>query len=375
MEHSVTFKKWRKMNNKEKRSINWLNMLFILLTAAVAVIATPWIIVMGWVKGPTWILAAVMMMLTGLSITAGYHRLCAHKSYQASWPVRLLLALFGAAAFQGSIMEWCTDHRTHHRYTDTEDDPYNIKQGFWHAHITWLFFLDPTKRNFSNVEDLQSDPIYSFQHRFYPLLAVMMSFVLPTIIGALWGNAISALIIAGLLRVTVVYQMTFFINSLCHLVGKQTYKSSSARDNWVTALVTFGEGFHNFHHQFPIDYRNGLRFFHFDPTKWLIYALAKLGLASDLKRIDTHRVIKYRIQTESQRFKHTSEELIKSVYTRIDHLLTHLEKLEQDYNRMKQMKLKKYRTTIAETKSRLKATHKELKAYLAIWDTLLAVNT
>ena len=124
--------------------------------------------------------------------------------------------------------------------------------------IGWLFILDSSKRDLSNVQDLLDDPIYRFQYRFFAIIAILMGFGLPMTIGALSGDPLSTLVIAGALRITVVYQMTFFINSLCHLIGKQTYKNSSARDNWETALlITMGEGFYNFH----LDYRNGVRFF------------------------------------------------------------------------------------------------------------------
>ncbi len=286
---------------KKKSKINSLNVSFILLTGLVGITGTTLFIVFGLVHWPTWVLAGAMLIACGLSITAGYHRLAAHKSYKAACPIRLFFALFGAAAFEGSIVEWATDHRKHHRYTDTDQDPYSVKKGFWYAHIGWLFTLDPSKRDFSNVQDLLDDLIYRFQHRFFPIIAILMGFGLPMAIGALWGDPISALVIAVALRITVVYQMTFFINSLCHMIGKQTYKNSSARDNWVTALLTMGEGFHNFHHQFPIDYRNGVRFFHFDPTKWLIYLLSQVGLVSGLKRVEQRRIIKYRLQTDTQR--------------------------------------------------------------------------
>jgi stearoyl-CoA desaturase (delta-9 desaturase) len=359
------------MNKQTKQRVNWLNTLFISLTAIAAVVGTPLFIIFGLVSWPTWVLAGSMAAITGLSITGGYHRLCAHKSYKASWLVRLFFSLFGAAAFEGSILEWCTDHRNHHRHTDTDQDPYNIKRGFWYAHIGWLFLLDTGKRNFDNVRDLESDALYQWQHRFYPLLSILVGFGLPTAIASFWGEPLSGLLIAGILRVTVVYQATFFINSICHLFGKQTYKSSSARDNWVTALVTFGEGFHNFHHQFPIDYRNGVRFFHFDPTKWLIYGLCCFGLTSNLKRVEQYSMIKYRIQIESSRLRHTTEEIAKSVSERIHQLLTLLEKLEEDYKKLKQSKIKEYQKKLLETRATLKATQRELNIFLSLWSKLL----
>ena len=280
---------------KKKHRINWLTTLFISLTSLGGLVGTVILLVFGLIHWPTWVLTGTMLIVCGLSITGGYHRLAAHNSYRAAWPIRLLFVFLGAAVFEGSIVEWATDHRQHHLYTDTERDPYNIKKGFWYAHIGWLFTLDTSKRDFSNVKDLLSDSLYRFQHRFFPIIAILMGFGFPTAIATLWGDNLGGLIVAGALRIALLHQVTFFINSLCHFLGKRTYKNSSARDNWLTALVTFGEGFHNFHHQFPLDYRNGVRFFHFDPTKWMIYLLSRLGLAFDLKRVEFRRMIKYRL--------------------------------------------------------------------------------
>ena len=354
------------INMIKKNKINWLNTLFITLTAIAGIVGTPLLIVFGFIHWPTWILAAGMLMICGLSVTAGYHRLAAHRSYRAAWPVRLLFVLFGAAAFEGSLLEWATDHRNHHRYTDTDQDPHSIKNGFWYAHIGWLFTLDPSKRDFSNVQDLFTDPIYRFQHRFFPLVAVIMGFGLPMSIGALLGDLLGGLVVAGALRIAFLHQSTFFINSLCHIFGKQTYKGSSAKDNWVTALLTFGEGFHNFHHQFPIDYRNGVRFFHFDPTKWLIYLLSCVGFASDLKRVEQHRMIKYRLNTDARRLPFFSEEIkkmLKPLYERIHHLLAQLEELEKSYTTLK--RLKDYKNYLTETRQKLMATRRKLRAFLS----------
>jgi stearoyl-CoA desaturase (delta-9 desaturase) len=284
------------------RKINWLNTLFLVFTPVVGIAGTVLLLVFGWVHWPTWVLAGSMTIVTGLSVTAGYHRLFAHKSYKAHWLVRSIFLLFASAAFEGSVLEWCTDHRDHHRYTDSEKDPYNINKGFWYAHIGWLIMLDPSKRDFKNVTDLMEDPLVRFQHRFFVPLAILMGFIFPAAIAALWGNMLSGLIVAGALRIMLNHHFTFAINSVCHWFGKRVYSErQSARDHWVTALFTFGEGFHNFHHQFPIDYRNGIRAFHFDPTKWLIRALSFVRLTSNLKRVSKDRILHYKMSMGEQK--------------------------------------------------------------------------
>ena len=279
-----------------KSPLNWTNIIFFSTTPIIAVVGVVLLCVFGIVHWPTWILAGGYLLGVGLTITAGYHRLFAHKSYRAAWPLRLILVLFGSAAFEGSVLEWCTDHRTHHRYTDTDKDPYNIKQGFWHAHMGWLFRLNPKTRDFSNVEDLQQDRLLRLQHKYYPIIAIFMGFVFPAVIAALWGDPLGGLIIAGVLRMTINQHCTFAVNSVCHYFGEHTYSDRlSARDNWLTAFITCGEGFHNFHHQFPIDYRNGVRAFHFDPSKWLIKLCSWIGLARELKRVSKSRILRYRL--------------------------------------------------------------------------------
>ena len=268
------------------QKINWVNTFFLILVPIIGIVGTVLIITHGNFHWGTLWLAISFLIATGLSITAGYHRLFAHRSYQAIWPVRLFFLLFGVSAFQGSVLEWCTDHRNHHLYTDTDRDPYNIQRGFWFAHIGWLFMLDTTKRDYSNVKDLSRDPLMKFQHAFFGPLSILMGFVFPMAIASLWGDPWGGLIIAGALRITISQQTTFCVNSVCHLFGSRTHSPEhSPRDNWITAFFTFGEGFHSFHHRFPVDYRNGIRFYHYDPTKWLIKLLSWMGLAKNLIKI------------------------------------------------------------------------------------------
>jgi stearoyl-CoA desaturase (delta-9 desaturase) len=221
---------------------------------------------------------------SGLSITGGYHRLFAHRSYRCRRMVSLFYLLFGAAAVQNSALTWACDHRRHHAHTDSDDDPYDARQGLWFSHIGWVLRDDPV-RDYANVRDLASDPLVAFQHRFYPWIAVVMAGVIPALAGCLWHDPLGAFLWAGCVRVVAQYHSTFSINSVAHRFGRRPYSSdTSARDNVLVALLTMGEGYHNFHHRFPSDYRNGVRWMHYDPTKWLVSALERVGLASNLKR-------------------------------------------------------------------------------------------
>jgi stearoyl-CoA desaturase (delta-9 desaturase) len=141
-----------------------------------------------------------------------------------------------------------------------------------------------SKTDFANVRDLEKDAIVAWQHKHYWLLVILMNVALPLSLGALVGDAIGGLLLMGFLRLVVCHHTTFFINSLAHFWGRQPYSDrNSARDNAIIAMLTYGEGYHNYHHTFQWDYRNGIRWYHFDPSKWLIATLEKCRLASNLK--------------------------------------------------------------------------------------------
>ena len=276
---------------------------FLIGTAFLTVVGLPiyfWFFDLDWFQGGMFLLLSA---LTGFSITAGYHRLFAHKTYEARWPMRLLVLLFGASAFENSVLMWTSEHRRHHKHTDHEEDPYNIQKGFFHAHIGWLLFKLYPQPPYYNVRDLQSDPLVAWQHRYINLLAVLMGFGLPTVAGFLyggWTGALGGFLISGLARVVVIQHGTFFINSACHYMGRQPYSTRcSARDSFLLALVTMGEGYHNYHHEFQHDYRNGVKPWQFDPTKWIIWTFSKLRLAQNLRRVPAEK-IKSAEQTASE---------------------------------------------------------------------------
>lgn len=264
--------------------LSWTNILFIGSAHVLALAAVAWLVVVRfspWTIG----LGCLWFALCGLAITGGYHRLFAHPTYRASKLVRAVYLLFGAASVQNSALKWAADHRTHHAGTDREKDPYNIRRGFWWAHIGWMFFKDAEDAPARNVKDLAADPLLRWQDRYYVLLAIVVAGIVPLLLGSVWGDALGALLVAGFLRLVLQWHATFAVNSFAHSIGAQPYsRSNSARDSFWTALVTLGEGYHNFHHRFQSDYRNGVRWYHFDPTKWFVWSLAKLGLTWDLRR-------------------------------------------------------------------------------------------
>jgi len=283
------------MATTTKLRLNWTNTLFLATAHLAAVAGILWMIFgrfSWWTVG----LAALWMALCSVSITGGYHRLFAHRAFRASAWVRSLFLLFGAAGVQNSALLWSGDHRRHHSFTDTDKDPYNAKRGFWWSHIGWVFFDGDRPEHDDRVKDLRDDRLVMWQHKLYVPLAFLMGALLPMALGLAWGDPIGALLVAGFLRLTLQWHMTFSINSLAHMVGSPRYNpDSTARDSWLIALFSWGEGYHSFHHRFQADYRNGYRWFHFDPTKWAVWSLAKLGAARNLRRTPLASITKARM--------------------------------------------------------------------------------
>jgi stearoyl-CoA desaturase (delta-9 desaturase) len=181
-------------------------------------------------------------------------------------------------------MRWAALHRRHHRHTDTDLDPYNIKRGFFYAHVGWILVRIPAV-DYSIVRDLARDRMVLHQHTHYKLWSHLSGLVVPFLVGTWIGGGAYAILFPVAARIFIVLNSAFFINSLAHTFGDRPFDSiSSARDHWLGVVLTNGEGYHNFHHRFPRDYRNGVRWYHWDPTKWLIWLFSRVGLTSELNR-------------------------------------------------------------------------------------------
>ena len=269
--------------------VNWETSAFLIGTFALTITAVPLYLWHFGIDRFQIVLFCVLLAATSFSITLGYHRLFSHLAFRAKLPVKLFVLIFGAAAFENSVLMWASEHRRHHKHVDQEDDPYDITRGFFHAHIGWLLFKLLPQPPFDNVADLKKDRLVMWQHRYVHVLAVLVSFVLPALLGAVWNGwagAFGGFLLAGVTKVVVVQHCTFLINSACHTIGRQPYSTKcTARDSFFMALLTFGEGYHNYHHQFQHDYRNGVRRWQWDPTKWLIWSLSKIRLADRLRRV------------------------------------------------------------------------------------------
>ena len=263
---------------------DWTNIVFVGVAHALALAAVAWLCAVR-ASPSTIALGAAWFALCGIAITGGYHRLFAHPTYRTTRLVRAFYLLFGAASVQNSALKWAADHRVHHARTDDDGDPYNIRRGFWWAHMGWVFRRDAGPAALDRVKDLLADPLLRWQQRHYVLIAAVFAGIVPAALGLIWGDPIGALLVAGFLRLVIQWHATGAVNSFAHRFGSRPYSlENSARDSSWTALLTLGEGYHNFHHRFQADYRNGIRWWHFDPTKWFVWTLSRIGLARGLRR-------------------------------------------------------------------------------------------
>lgn len=273
---------------EKKQAFNWIPAIILITYQALLLITLPFYFYFAEMPSLGLIITSIVLLyLTGMSITAGYHRYYSHRSYKVNPLVEWFLFFFGSMASQGSILRWSYDHRLHHAHVDTDEDPYSINKGFWYAHCFWLL-EKPRKIDPKVVPDLMKNKLVQFQHK-YILSCMIFSnviafFIVAWIFNDYWGT----FFIATWLRIFALHHFTWFINSLAHTWGDKPFcQEQTAVNNFVIAFLTFGEGYHNFHHTFANDYRNGIRWYHFDPTKWLIWTLSKLGLATGLKTVDS----------------------------------------------------------------------------------------
>jgi stearoyl-CoA desaturase (delta-9 desaturase) len=280
---------------------NVLNTTFLVGTLALALILVPWRLATSGLRWSEALVFLGMVFAIGTAISGGYHRLFSHRAYKASWPVRFVFLCFGAAAFENSALKWSSDHRVHHQHVDTDKDPYHIGEGFWYAHWTWV--MEEKALPIAGVADLEKDPLVRWQHRHHFLIGAVVA-TLPLWIGLATGNVIGHLVFGLALRIVVTHHTTFFINSAAHVFGSRPYTdANTARDNWLLAPLTYGEGYHNFHHLWQWDYRNGALWYQWDTTKWLLNLLAWCGLVGQFRRVSAAAMTRARLQMEEKRLR------------------------------------------------------------------------
>lgn len=278
-----------------KAPIVWFNVY-------VAVVGHLMVLYAVLVQGPraswnTWVVFNVLALFGGLGITAGAHRLWAHKTYKARLPFKIILMLFNSMSIQNNIIEWCRDHRVHHKYTETDADPHNALRGFFFAHMGWLMMKKHPqvfiKGKNIDVSDLKKDPVVKFQLAYYLRLCFFCSVFLPTFIPAVcWGeNPVTAFFVLFVIRYVITLHSTWMVNSAAHLWGARPYdKHINPSNNRFVSLMAIGEGWHNYHHTFPYDYSTSEFGPHINITTSILDMIAMTGQVYDRKQV-SHQAI------------------------------------------------------------------------------------
>lgn len=365
--------------NISKNNFNWGPGIFIIAYHMFLLFTLPVYFYYANIYLSTVIASIVLLYLTGLSITGGYHRFYAHRAYKTNRFVEAVLLFFASMAGQGSALRWSHDHRIHHAHVDTDKDPYSIKKGFWYAHVLWIF-EKPAKIDPKVAPDLLKNKMVMFQHRFFGTLMVVTNFIAFAVVGWLLNDYLGAFFLAVMLRFFSLHHFTWFINSLAHTWGEKPFSEEhSAVDNYILSMLTFGEGYHNYHHTFANDYRNGVKWYHFDPTKWLIWTLSKLGLASGLKRTDYY-TIKKRIVLErkellidrlKQLWHDKKDDLEKEVLQLSERLVAKMvtvNQISEKYNKFKQDCVEK--EILISLRRELKSLEKSIREDWRNWSKL-----
>ncbi|OXU32084.1 hypothetical protein TSAR_007841 [Trichomalopsis sarcophagae] len=235
-------------------------------------------------KRPIWGITA------GLGITAGAHRLWAHRSYSAKTPLRIFLAILYCMAGMTHFHKWIRDHRTHHKFTETAADPHDANRGFFFSHVGWLMMKrHPAVKKYGSkvdMSDIEADPVIQFFDRYYEPIMMSLTFVIPTLIPVYcWGESWYCAIHSVIIRYVWLLNATFLVNSFAHMWGNRPYNSNvKPTENATVSFFTLGEGWHNYHHSFPWDYKAAeLPGYGLNASTGFIQAMAWLGLAYDLK--------------------------------------------------------------------------------------------
>jgi stearoyl-CoA desaturase (delta-9 desaturase) len=250
----------------------------------------------------------------------------------------------------------------------------------------WVMLRYDNEHRYDNVADLQHDKLVMFQERHYVSLGILVGLVVPTLLAATWGDWFGGLFFAGVFRTVMNQHFTFSINSFAHLFGNRPYSDqNSSRDNWFLALVTYGEGYHNYHHKFPTDYRNGIQAYHWDPTKWLVGILRFTGITYNLRKVPNETILRAKLKMDEKRImtklstaaaphRHIPHELIVATRMKIEEAYSHILSLKKEYNRLKSEKMTAFNAQVSAQIEKIKAelshAHERLQKATAEWGAL-----
>ena len=221
-------------------------------------------------------------LTASVGICFGFHRYLTHRGMLLPQWLNYFIVFCGTLACQNGPLKWVAQHRMHHEGSDTDDDPHNVRRGFWWSHIGWMCYdrhkFDNVDRMRKYTQDINRDTFYQFLDKYFIHIQIALGiifFLLGGISWVVWGIFV---------RLVLVYHATWLVNSACHLWGYTNYSiNDRSKNNWWVALLTFGEGWHSNHHKFPRSTKHGLKLYELDLTYCLIYSLYKIGLINDLK--------------------------------------------------------------------------------------------
>ncbi|XP_026752155.2 acyl-CoA Delta-9 desaturase-like isoform X2 [Galleria mellonella] len=286
-------------NRSHEWQIVWRNVLAFVYMHIAALYGL-YLIFTGKARLWTYVFGIIFAIGSALGVTAGAHRLWAHRAYKARWPLRLFLAIMQTMAFQNHIYEWVRDHRVHHKFSETDADPHNARRGFFFSHMGWLMVRKHKdvleKGALVDMSDLEKDPIVMFQKKTYLVGMPLLCFVIPAMIPVYWWGEDPWIswYVASITRYTVSLHFTWLVNSAAHIWGNKPYdKNIGATDHKLVATLALGEAWHNYHHVFPWDYKAAeLGNYSTNLSTGLIDLAAKWGLAYDLKTVSNEMIIK-----------------------------------------------------------------------------------
>ena len=260
----------------------------LLLVVTLPLVATAAAVLLLWNRWVTWLdvgIFAGMYVITACGIGVGFHRMLTHRSFEAPPAVRFFFLALGSMALQGPAVEWAATHVKHHAKSDKEGDPHSPLEGFWHAHVGWLF-RDRLIKQGVWAKPFENDKVAHAVDRQFWLWAIL-SFLIPGLLGLAfahtWGAFWSGVLWGGLVRLAIGHHITWAVNSVCHTFGQREFESNDeSRNEWVVGLLGLGEGWHNNHHAFPKAAYHGMKWYQIDFNAYVIRVLRRVGLVKNV---------------------------------------------------------------------------------------------
>ncbi|XP_066251252.1 acyl-CoA Delta-9 desaturase-like [Euwallacea similis] len=277
--------------------IVWKNVVAFVILHAIAFYGL--ILVFTSAKWQTCLYACLLYQLGAFGITGGAHRLWSHRAYKAKWPLKLILVICQTLAHQNSVIEWSRDHRVHHKFQETDADPHNAKRGFFFSHMGWLMCKKhkevKAKGKGIDMSDLYAEPLLRLQHKYFMFLMPSICFILPTLTPMIfWGETFVNSYSLNIFRYVFCLHSTWLVNSAAHMWGSKPYdKYINPTENRFVSFFAIGEGWHNYHHTFPWDYK-AAEFGRLNLSLTIINLFSKIGWAYDLKTV-SKEMIKTRV--------------------------------------------------------------------------------